>query len=304
MNTKECINRINDNKKINFFLKSIYWGVYNVFIDSHLRAHGTPKISLLKRFLYTWRYRLAANQGVFLTENERKIVKLKDKHKGERCFIIGNGPSLNSIDLTLLKNEYTFGVNAIYTNFDKMGFVPNYYFVEDIFVAEDRKDEINKFKGSQKFFGNYLKYCINQADDVHWLNVRFRYDEYRNFPHFSTNVLRQLWTGGSVTYLNLQLAYYLGFKEVYMIGFDHSYSIPKDVEIDGKNILSLGDDVNHFNKDYFGKGKRWHDPMVDRMELAYKKAKLYYEVDGRKIYNATVGGHLEVFDRVDYNSLF
>lgn len=291
-------------KQIKSFLKPIYYSLFNIFIDSHIVANGTPKISLPKQFVITWRYRLASYFNLFLNENEKKICLLKDKHKGQRCFIIGNGPSLNNIDLKKLKDEITFGVNAIYTNIDKMGFVPNYYIVEDIFVAEDRKDEINKFKGSLKFFGNYLSYCFKKSEDVHWLNVRFRYDNYKDFPNFSTNALRQVWTGGTVSYLNLQVAYYLGFSEVYLIGFDHSYSIPKDVKIDGTEILSLGDDVNHFDKNYFGKGKRWHDPMVDRMELSYKKAKKFYEADNRKIFNASVGGHLEVFERINYNSLF
>lgn len=285
------------------FLKPIYFGVYNVFLDSHVQAINTPPVPFVTRFIRSWRYRLAS-LGFFLSENERKIANLKDKHKGERCFIIGNGPSLNLIDLTKLKDEYTFGVNAIYTNFDKMGFLPTYYFVEDTFVAEDRKDEINSFRGSQKFFGNYLRYCLNPDVDVHWINAKPRYDNYKGFPHFSKNILREAWSGGTVTFYNFQLAYYLGFKEVYMVGFDHSYRIPEDVKIEGKEILSLGDDVNHFSKDYFGKGKRWHDPMVERMELSYVKAKSCFEADGRKIYNATAGGHLEVFDRVEYNSLF
>jgi hypothetical protein len=208
------------------------------------------------------------------------------------------------LDLTKLKNEFTFGVNAIYTNFDKMGFFPSYYVVEDTFVAEDRKNEINDFNGSEKLFGNYLKYCFNESDDVTWLNVRFRYDEYKDFPKFSTNALRQIWTGGTVSYLSLQMAYYMGFKDVYLIGFDHSYTIPQHDIIEGTKITSVGDDVNHFNKEYFGKGKRWHDPAVDRMELSYLKSKKYYEADKRKIYNATVGGQLEVFERVNFNSLF
>jgi len=113
-----------------------------------------------------------------------------------------------------------------------------------------------------------------------------------------------VWTGGTVSYICLQLAYYMGFTEVYLIGFDHSYTVPNDTQISGMEILSLSDDPNHFHPSYFGKGKRWHDPKIDRMEMAYRKAKKYFEADGRKIRNATVGGCLEVFDRVDYKSLF
>ncbi len=35
-------------------------------------------------------------------------------HHGQRCFIIGNGPSLQRTDLTKLKDEFTFGMNRIY----------------------------------------------------------------------------------------------------------------------------------------------------------------------------------------------
>jgi hypothetical protein len=285
-------------------IKFLYLLIYNLFLDSHIQATDTPNISFIKKVKLTLIYRLAGWFNLFFRNNERNIYALKNKHIGERCFIIGNGPSLNNIDLTKLKNEITFGVNAIYTNEEKMEFLPTYYVVEDIFVAEDRKDEINKFKGSQKFFGNYFKYCISDAEDVNWLNVRFRYDDYNDFPYFSKNALRQVWTGGTVSYINLQLAYYMGFKEVYLVGFDHSYLIPKDVKVNGTEILSLGDDVNHFNKDYFGKGKRWHDPRVDRMELSYLKAKKYYEKDGRQIFNASPGSKLNVFPLKEYNSIF
>lgn len=285
-------------------LKQTYLLIYNLFLDSHIQATDTPKISFLKKLNLSWIYRFAGWFNIFLRENEKKIYSLKNRHHGERCFIIGNGPSLNSIDLTKLKNEVTFGVNAIYTNKEKMDFLPTYYVVEDIFVAEDRKEEINEFKGSQKFFGNYFKYCLTENKNVNWLNVRFRYDDYKNFPHFSKNALRQVWTGGTVSYINLQLAYYMGFSEVYLIGFDHNYTIPKDVKVNGTEILSLGDDVNHFNKDYFGKGKRWHDPRVDRMELSYLKAKKYYEKDGRQIFNASPGSKLNVFPLKEYNSIF
>ena len=111
--------------------------------------------------------------------------------------------------------------------------------------------------------------------------------------------------GGSVTFICLQLAYYMGFKEVYMVGFDHNYAIPKDADLSQTTtIISQADDVNHFSKDYFGKGYRWHDPRVDRMEMGFSEARENFEKAGRKIYNATAGGHLEVFERVDYDKLF
>ncbi|MEJ6662340.1 MAG: 6-hydroxymethylpterin diphosphokinase MptE-like protein [Bacteroidia bacterium] len=291
--------------KLHFYLlkgfNMVNFPPFNWFIDTWTWRKQANFFSVLKN---TWKYKLAS-AGIVLSENERKIKALKNSHKGERCFIIGNGPSLNSCDLTLLKDEVTFGVNGIYLNEEKMGWAPTYYTVEDIFVAEDRCDEINKYhKPKNKFFGNYLHYCIDPDDKTLLLNIKADYSLYKNFPHFSTDALRYLWVGGTVSYLSMQLAYYMGFNEVYLIGFDHSYDIPEDAEVNQSEIMSNSDDPNHFDPKYFGKGYRWHDPQVDRMEKSYERAKLVFEKNNRNIINATVGGHLEVFPRVDYFTLF
>jgi hypothetical protein len=96
----------------------------------------------------------------------------------------------------------------------------------------------------------------------------------------------------------------MGFSNVYLIGFDHSYKIPADAKIAGETITSQSNDPNHFSETYFGKGYRWHDPMVERMEQAFCRARAVYSAAGRRILNATEGGKLEVFERVSYNSLF
>ncbi|MGE4032642.1 MAG: 6-hydroxymethylpterin diphosphokinase MptE-like protein [Parvularculaceae bacterium] len=271
--------------------------------DSHISPYKNlwfPDDDMRRQLAF--RYRMAGD-GFPVSENERRILSWKDAYKDERAFLIGNGPSLNKLDLTKLKNERTIGVNSIYLNLDKMGFMPNHYVVEDRFVAEDRADEINALGGTQKWFGNYLRYCL-KGEDVNWINVRMRYDEHKDFPFFSTNIARQAWTGGSVTYICMQLAFFLGVKTLYLIGFDHHYVIPADAQVEGLDITSNSDDPNHFHPDYFGKGYRWHDPKVDRMETGYRKAGKFFELDGRKIFNATAGGKLECFDRIDYNSLF
>ncbi len=249
----------------------------------------------------TFRYRMASI-GIPLTRNERRLLRYRDLHLGQRAFIIGNGPSLKNTDLSLLRKDVTSGVKSIFLN--DQHFLPTYYVLEDYLVAEDRAKQIQAIKGPVKFWGNYLKYCMDNAEDVIWCNVRVRYDDYPDFPRFSTDAVRELWVGGTVSYLCMQLAYFMGISTVYLIGFDHSYVIPKDVSVIDGNIISNSSDPNHFSGDYFGKGYRWHDPQVDRMEVAYRKAKLYFEHDGRRIYNATVGGKLELFERVDYRSLF
>jgi hypothetical protein len=280
--------------------------IYYLFVDKYAFDNSVP---IFVRLWVTLRCRFAGI-GVFLNNNEKKLHQLKNSNKGKRCFIIGNGPSLNHLDLTKLKNEDTFGVNAIYLNYEKMQFHPTYYVVEDNLVAEDRKDEINAYKGPKyKFFGNYFRSILKADKNTMYINLLRNYSDKKNFPLFSTNCVRKLGVGGSVTYVCLQLAYHLGYEEVYMIGFDHNYKIPDSAIITnqrgtGFDITSTEDDVNHFNKDYFGKGYRWHDPNVERMEVGFRKADQMYKADGRKVYNATLGGKLEAFERIDYNTLF
>jgi len=247
---------------------------------------------------------VSASRKIPLTPNESRILSFQNKYAGKRAFIIGNGPSLNKIDLTKIQNEITFGVNAIYLNKEKMGFLPTHYIVEDVFVAEDRAPEINSLTGPTKWYGNYLSYCLEDGLNVCWMNVACDYRNYPGFPHFSSNASRIVWVGGTVSYIAMQLAYYMGIKELYLVGFDHSYTVPKEAEVIGRAITSTSDDPNHFHPDYFGKGYRWHDPRVDRMEKAYINANKAFTTDNRKIYNATAGGMLETFPRVDFNSLF
>lgn len=285
-------------------LGNIYKSLLYKILDGYRLPDKCPRKPGIADFInYKLRYSLAA-AGFPVTKNENNLAYYKNKHQGERCVIIGNGPSLNKCDLSKLKNEFTFGVNSIFLNYEKMGFYPTYYVVEDVLVAEDRSEQINSYNHSVKFFGNYLNYCIEKTGETIWLNVIFRYDEYDNFPKFSTNALRKLWVGGTVSYLCMQLAHYMGFDTVYLVGFDHSYNIPVDAKINDNRILSMSDDPNHFDANYFGKGYRWHLPRVERMELSYRKAKDYFERDSRKILNATVGGQLDVFDRVDYEDIF
>lgn len=239
-----------------------------------------------------------------INPDPNKLSDLKNKYRGQRAFIMGNGPSLTRLDLSHLKTEYTFGVNSIFYLFDEIGFKPSFYVVEDTLVAEDRAEEINRLEGMVKIFGTYLDYCIEDRDDILWANVLFDYSDYANFPHFSRDASQCIWVGGTVSYMCMQLAYMMGFDPVYLIGFDHSYDIPEDADLEGTILTSNSQDPNHFHPDYFGKGKRWHLPQVERMELSYRKARRVFEQTGRRIFNATAGGELEVFDRVEYSSLF
>ncbi|MBF0473917.1 MAG: DUF115 domain-containing protein [Nitrospirae bacterium] len=230
-----------------------------------------------------------------------KLLPLKDKYLGKRAFILGNGPSLKDTDVRLLENEITIASNGIFFLFEHMGFLPTFYTVEDTLVAEDRAEIINNIRGTTKIFPYDLREHLRQDEETIYINFLRGYPF---FPQISTNFASHVFWGGTVTFLNIQLAYFLGISEVYLIGFDHNYVVP-DKDIQDKNvIMSKSPDANHFHPEYFGPGFRYHDPRVDIMEVGYKKVKEFCDKTGWRIYNATAGGRLEVFERLEFKSLF
>jgi GT2 family glycosyltransferase len=239
--------------------------------------------------------------------DESEIAALYNKFRGQRCFIIGNGPSLNRHDLSLLEGEYTFGVNSFFYKTRETGFRPYFYVVEDSSVMKENIEEIRRFEAPYKFFPtNYRKLHPKTPNTLFFrMNRGFYEKSSPNYvvPRFSTDASKVLYCGQSVTYINLQLAYFLGFSEVYLIGMDFSYVIPASHKRSGDVLLSDSDDPNHFHKDYFGKGKTWKDPKLDRVAMNYRLAKLTFESTGRTVRNATIGGSLEIFERVDYEEL-
>lgn len=224
--------------------------------------------------------------------NLQRVKNLKNTHQGQRCFIIGNGPSLNQTDLSNLANEYTFGLNRIYLLFDKMGFTPTYYVCTNPYVIEQSWQEIHRISGI-KFLGQAsIRYFANQ-DDVIFLRSLSR-------PRFSYNIARGVWEGATVTYCAMQIAFYLGFTEVILIGVDHYFKTEGQAHA---VVISEGDDPNHFSPNYFGKGVKWQLPDLATSEIAYKMAKHAFEGDGRQVVDATVQGCLTVFPKVSLNKL-
>ncbi|PSO87885.1 MAG: hypothetical protein BRC41_03995 [Cyanobacteria bacterium QH_9_48_43] len=241
----------------------------------------------------------------------RRIESLKNKYKGERIFIIGNGPSLNDTPLEKLEGEYTFGVNRIYLLFNRISWRPSFYTINDWEVGPDNAGEIEALEGMTFFFPKRFKGLFEQTDSTYWYNsrhARFKGDD------FSYDLTDGAVMGGSVLPLAIQIAYYMGFDPIYLIGVDVNYKIPDTVKQSGTKRFADGnlqflrstkdDDCNHFDSSYFGKGRRWHNPNTERMIEGFRVCREAIEGQGGHIYNATVGGKLEVMERVDFNSIF
>ena len=236
----------------------------------------------------------AATLHPWRRESRKRLAALKDIHKGERCFIIGNGPSLRTTDLTKLRNEFTFGLNRIYLLFPELGFTTTYFLSMNDLVIEQCAAEILALP-IPKFLTWRSRRFLSPTRDTHFL-----YTTYTG-PKFARDVSGRLWEGATVTYVALQLAYHMGFEKVILIGVDHNFVTKGDAN---KTIISQGDDPNHFAPNYFGKGFKWQLPDLETSERAYRMAKAAYEADGRQVLDATIGGKLTVFPKIDYLSLF
>jgi hypothetical protein len=222
------------------------------------------------------------------------MAALKDKHRGERCFIIGNGPSLRNTDLSLLKDEVTFGLNRIYLLFEQMGFATTYYVAVNELVVEQCAQEIVEQVPCPKFISWRAHDLIDFTADMMFLNSRGGF-------RFYADITEGVGEGATVTYVAMQIAYYLGFGKVVLVGVDHSFAAKGAPHTP---VVSEGDDPNHFDPEYFGKGFRWQLPDLETSELAYRAAKYEFERDNREIVDATIGGRLQVFPKVDYRTLF
>ena len=108
--------------------------------------------------------------------------------------------------------------------------------------------------------------------------------------------------------MSIQCACYLGFKEIILLGVDHSFAREKrkdgTVEIHS-NIQNHFEDYQ--SDSFWGNGMKDEDYVVfplDFATMAFEKAREYADGHGIKIYNATRGGKLEVFERVNFDELF
>ena len=225
-------------------------------------------------------------------ESSRRLRQLKDRYRGERCFIIGNGPSLRDMDLSVLRDEHTFGLNRAPLLFPRMGFQTTFLVCVNRLVIEQSGDELLD-TSCAKFVSWQGRRYLPPSADVTYLKPRRGLD-------FATDPSRGVWEGGTVTFVAMQLAHYFGFETVILIGVDHSFATkgPPNQE-----TISAGSDPNHFDPSYFGKGYRWHLPDLERSELAYRLAKQRYESSGRSILDATVGGKLTVFPKTSFEAL-
>lgn len=240
---------------------------------------------------YLWK----KNIGSEYKKNKLALSKLKDKHKGQPCILIGGGPSINKMDLNRFSKYITIACNGFYLKHEDISYIPTYYTVEDPLPAEDNRQQINDIKGTTRIIPYDLKKIIDAPDDTIYVNFRRSAinSQSSKFPLYSNDFLNESFWGGTVMYFNIQLAEYLGCNPIYLVGVDLSYTVPDSVDRIGAVLTSNEDDENHFDPRYFGKGKRWHLPATERMQVGFNKALYELEKKGIQLINAGLDSNLK-----------
>lgn len=222
------------------------------------------------------------------------LTRFQNIHAGQRAVIVCNGPSLNQMDLSFLRNEIVFGMNKIHLGLDRFGFYPRYLVaVNDRVIAQEtaalQAMTCVKFvthRAAPLLPANPLTFHINTS---HELRRRF----YRDITYGVSE-------GHTVTHACLQIARYTGFDTVVIIGMDHRF---KDQGVPNAVEHMEGPDPNHFSPSYFA-GKDWEAPNLAQSELSYQAARDVYQNEGRQIIDATVDGACTIFEKADYRQVF
>ena len=226
--------------------------------------------------------------------SRRRLRELRGTASG-RCVIIGNGPSLNSMDLSVLAGAPAFALNRGHLLFPRIGASTPYLASVNRHVLEQSAEEMLATPALKFFNWRHRRFLPEGRDDVVFIETVHQ-------PGFSTDVAgKGMWEGATVTFVAMQLAFHLGFREIVLIGVDHAFTTPGPAH---QLVTSEGADPNHFDPNYFGAGYRWQLPDLETSELAYRMAKDAFESAGGSIVDATVGGKLTIYPKADFRDLF
>jgi hypothetical protein len=227
---------------------------------------------------------------------------LKNKHEGSAGWVIGNGPSLKYADLDRLKGEVCIASNKIYLAFEETEWRPDYVTVVDkVLWPKIREESLKRYSRIHLPRKYYSDDSCKSKQLIFWRKrqmPRTKPDD--SCCMCSDDAIFGFHGGSTVTYENVQLAMHLGLNPIYLIGCDHHYRGESNV-VQGEPVVS--NEVNHFHPEYRTAGELVNPATIDLMTNSYEHARFFAEKNGYKIYNATRGGQLEVFERKDFDSI-
>lgn len=235
----------------------------------------------------------------------KQILQYKDKYKKQRCFFIGNGPSLQVKDLDVLqkRGEITFAFNRIYNIFNQTIWRPTFYISQDEKMLSGCQDIVDHLDLPVKFIPIQLKWYYNICiHDANYFNMKIQpEDNSIDDLLWSNDAAASIYCANTGMYTAAQLAVYMGFTEIYFIGVDHHFHISQN----NSGEIIVDDSVkDYFSDNYNIDRNNLYIPNTEKSTYTYIAIKKYCDEQNVRVYNATRGGKLEVFPRVVFDSLF
>jgi len=231
-----------------------------------------------------------------------KLADFKDKYKGYRAFFIGNGPSIKETPLHLMKDEYCFGTNRVCQLYEHTDWRPTHYIavtgnnmrMKDWFVDMMKAVDsgIPCFLTKWYYmFHNEALYYPPRRENIFPINTKKYLDkEGKALIAWSKDASDKVFQSRTVSMSFLQLAYWMGFNPLYLVGCDMGYkSFEKDKP-----------DPSHWMEDY--EVERSEEDAIrenTNMIRLHAGMAMLAPMVGAKVYNATIGGELETYPRVD-----
>ncbi len=248
----------------------------------------------------------------WITQYERlRLRRFKDCHvQQRRCFIIGNGPSIKRQDLTLLRNEITFVTNwfVLHTEYEKIS--PNYYCISDFREFDENycASKIGRLLYERagratKFFPLSTRPGLRHStfigqDQIYY--IKYGGNPIWELQRINLNPLDGTFSGDTVIIdFCLPLAHFMGFQEIILVGCDCTLGKFTGKSSSSRHFYNERDQNTPQQTDEYLQNQ-WQQNVF----TSYRVAKDAFEATGRKIYNATAGGDLELFERVPLEFLF
>ena len=181
-------------------------------------------------------------------------------------------------------------MNSIFNLFDNTDWGQYFYVMSDHRGFELYKGMLDSLPVNHIFLSDNsdVFWSFEHKENIYCHHHHYEY-YFNRLPKFSDDFSKKSYAGATVTYNCMQLAAYMGFKEIYLLGVDFSYG---------------GQTKNETYAHFYKEEKTTSMGFVNQVTLAYQSAKQYANQHGFKIYNATRGGKLEIFERVDFDDLF
>jgi len=255
----------------------------------------------------------AGKHAVWATDYAERISDLKMRLQGEDCFLLCNGPSLNKVDFDLLTDFHVVGLNKINLLLERIAIELAFHVAINSLVIEQSYEAFNALSCPSFWAQNQIRSSVKEGSNT--IPIVTKGAGIRG-QGFTQDIMQEpVFHGNTVTYVALQLLYSLGVNNVFIVGMDHyfkgadhwsespnsrnGYFTRGDWQSKLGEVTMSGEDTSHFDPRYFS-GEKWELPDIQGSEMNYMIADFVYFRNGRRIYDATEGGHCQIFEKLDF----